>query len=86
MRITKAFYRKYPALQKALAERNTVYNKTMDLLEKLEEEGKITVIRPLKSVEVGRMETDTTKLKALYQERYERASSVLNQMSDQLSK
>ena len=78
MRITKAFYRRYPALQKALSERNAVYNMTMDLIEKLENEGKITVIRPLKPIEVGRMETDTTKLAALYKEGYEIAAALLN--------
>lgn len=40
MGIVKAFYRKYPNLQRALSERNAVYNKTMDLIEHLEEEGK----------------------------------------------
>ena len=47
MRVAKAFYRKYPALQKALSERNSTYNKTMDLIDHLEQEGKIIVIRPL---------------------------------------
>ncbi len=44
---SKSMYRKYPSLQKALSERNTVYNQTMDLIERMEDEGKITVIRPL---------------------------------------
>ena len=70
MRIAKAFYRKYPNLQKALSQRNAVYNQTMDLIERLEEEGQITVIRPLNPIQVGRMEKDTTKLAALYDEGY----------------
>lgn len=40
-------------------------NHTLDLIERLEAEGKIVVIRPEKPVEVSRMETDTTKLTAL---------------------
>lgn len=71
MYAAKAFYRKYPNLQKALTERNAVYNQTMDLIERLEEQGRITVIRPLKPVEVGRVEKDTAKLTALYQEGYD---------------
>ena len=71
MRIAKAFYRKYPNLLKALSQRNAVYNKTMDLIEKLEDEGQITVIRPLKPVVVGRMEKNISKLSALYQEGYD---------------
>ena len=71
MRIAKVFYRKFPELQKALAERNEVYNRTMDFIEDLEKQGKITVIRPIKPVQVGRMEKDTEKLRELYQEGYD---------------
>ena len=77
MRAAKAFYRKYPDLQKALYERNAVYNQTIDMIERLEEQGKITVIRPLKPVEVGRVEKDTAKLAALYDEGYEIAEQLL---------
>lgn len=77
MRAAKAFYRKYPDLQKALYGRNAVYNQTMDMIERLEEQGKITVIRPLKPVEVGRVEKDTAKLAALYDEGYEIAEQLL---------
>lgn len=77
MRISKAFYRKYPQLLKALSERNAVYNQTMDLIESLEAEGRILVIRPERPIEVGRMEKDTDKLTALYQEGYEIAASIL---------
>ena len=67
----RLFYRKYPKLQDAIANRNREYNRTMDLIEHLEEEGKITVIRPLKPIEVDRMEKDTAKLRQLYNEGYE---------------
>lgn len=71
-------YRKYPHLQKALAERNSVYNRIMDLIERLEDEGKILVIRPSKPVEVGRMEKDTSKVAALYEEGYNEAIRLIN--------
>lgn len=77
MRIAKTFYRKYPNLVKTLSERNTIYNQTMDLIEKLKAEGKITVIRPLRPIEVGRMEKDTSKLAALYQEGYDIAMQFI---------
>ena len=77
MRIAKVFYRRYLQLQKTLSERNAVYNRTMDLIEKLEAEGRIIVIRPERPVEVGRMEKDTGKLSALYQEGYEIASKMI---------
>lgn len=82
MRAAKIFYRKYPALQKALSERNAVYNRTMELIERLEDEGRITVIRPLKPVEVSRMEKDTAKLTALYQEGYDIAESMIRSFSE----
>ena len=77
MLIAKAFYKKYPNLQKALTQRNEIYNHTVDLIEKLESEGHITVIRPLNPVEVGRMEKDTSKLTALYKEGYKIAENFI---------
>ena len=78
MGFAKAFYRKYPNLQRALSERNAKYNKTMDFIEGLEEEGRITVIRPLKTIEVSRMEKDTAELTALYEEGYEIAERIIS--------
>ena len=49
-----------------------------DFPEKMEEEGKITVIRPIRPVEVGRMEKDTAKLTALYQEGYDIAMKYIS--------
>ncbi len=78
MRVARSMYRKYPNLQEALSKRNEVYNQTMDLIEKMEDEGKITVIRPIRPVEVGRMEKDTSKLTALYQEGYDIAIKYIS--------
>ena len=78
MRLNKVFYRKYPALQKAIADRNAIYNKTMDLIEELENKGLITVIRPLSPVQVSRMEKDTSKLTALYNEGYAVAEKIIS--------
>ena len=77
MRAARLFYWKYPALQKAISERNAVYNRTMDLIERLEDEGRIVVIRPVRPVEVDRMEKDTKKLASLYQEGYREAERML---------
>ena len=69
-------YRKYPALRKALAMRNDIYNRQIEEVERLEAEGKIVVIRPERPIEVGRMERDTHKLLDLYNEGYECAAKV----------
>ena len=62
-------YKKYPNLVHAAVYRNHVYNKTMELVERLEEEGKIFVIRPLVPT-VSRLERDETALTAFYQHGY----------------
>ena len=79
MKAAKVFYRKYPHLQAALAKRNKIYNKTMDLIETLEDQGRIIVIRPERPVEVGRMEKDTAKLTALYEEGYRVAQRLVSE-------
>ena len=81
MPLAKTFYKKYPELQKALSLRKSVYNKTMDLIERLEQEGRIAVIRPMKPIEVGRMEKDTAKLSALYQEGYALAQEFISKIT-----
>lgn len=75
--VPKFIYRKYPELRKTLSSRNAQYNHTMEMIERLEDEGRMTVIRPVHPIEVDRMEKDTDKLRALYQEGYELAESFL---------
>ena len=70
------FYRKYPALKEAIRHRNALYNEQISLVERLESEGKLLVIRPEKPIEVDRMERDTRKLLNLYEEGYNVASRV----------
>ena len=70
------FYRKYPALKEAIRHRNSLYNEQISLVERLESEGKLLVIRPEKPIEVDRMERDTRKLLDLYDEGYDVASRV----------
>lgn len=70
------FYRKYPLLQQALQNRNAEYNRVMELIEKLEDEGRILVIRPQKPIRVSRMEKDPAKLQELYDEGYAEAAKV----------
>lgn len=70
------FYRKYPALKAAIRHRNSLYNEQISLVERLESEGKLLVIRTEKPIEVDRMERDTRKLLNLYEEGYNVASRV----------
>lgn len=61
-------YKNYPRLRVALSHRLKVYNAQMDLIDRLEAEGRITCIRPLRPMEVGRIENDVMKLERLYEE------------------
>ena len=44
----------------------------------MEEEGRILVIRPMKPMEVSRLEDDVQKLTALYEEGYQQAALVID--------
>lgn len=76
----KLFYRKYPKLQEAINQRAANYNKTLDLIDKLEAEGRALVIRPEKPLQVSRIEKDINKLVDLYNEGFEMASRFVTQL------
>ena len=61
-------YKNYPRLRVALSHRHKVYNEQIQLVDDLEAAGKITCIRPIRPLEVGRIEKDTAKLERLYEE------------------
>ncbi len=75
-RVPFFMYRKYPALRDAIRRRNAFYNEQIALVEQLEEDGKITVIRPERPIEVDRMERNIGKLTALYEEGYSCADKI----------
>lgn len=71
------FYCRYPALREAIGMRNVRYNKQIAYVEEREARGEVVVIRPERKIEVDRMERDTSKLLALYEEGYALASKVV---------
>lgn len=78
IRIPRFVYGRYPRLRVLLSKRVLAYNEQLALVERLEDEGKITVIRPEKPVHVDRLETDTAKLTALYNEGFRIASKAFS--------
>lgn len=50
--------------------RNMIYNELIAYVERQESVGKLTVLRPLQPIEVGRMERNTRKLLKLYDQGY----------------
>lgn len=71
IKVPSFIYRKYPAMREALSNRNSLYNSQLELIEQLEAEGSVFVIRPQNPILVDRIEKDINKLTALYEEGYE---------------
>ncbi|MBO5974372.1 MAG: patatin family protein [Paludibacteraceae bacterium] len=59
-------YKQYPNLRNALNKRSELYNEQLDFVQKMEKEGKIIVVAPEIDLKVGRIETNISKLKAIY--------------------
>lgn len=76
----KSKYRKYPNLIKAIFDRYTMYNDTLDYVEKLENEKKAFVFRASRPIDVDRLEKNKEKLQALYEMGYEDAKSNYDKM------
>lgn len=76
IKIPSFVYRKYPKIREALSHRCAVYNVQLEMVERMEDEGKIVVIRPQKPVVVDRIERDIQKLTDFYQEGYECAKAI----------
>ena len=64
-------YKNYPRLRVALSHRIEVYNKQLEMIERMEDSGEIMTVRPMRKMEVGRIEKDLSKLEALYDEGFQ---------------
>jgi len=73
----KFIYRDYPRLRMVLSHRQEYYNQQLELIEKMEDEGSILAIRPIRPLEVDRLESDVDKLTALYEEGYACAKAAM---------
>ncbi len=67
-KVPSFIYRSYPRLRLMLSKRHVNYNEQIELIDSLEASGQITCIRPLRPMEVGRIEKDVNKLERLYEE------------------
>ena len=84
IKIPPFLYYKYPNLRQALSRRCAIYNEQLELIEQMEKQGKILVIRPIEPVMVDRIEKDTKKLKQFYDEGYECALQMMNDIKSLL--
>lgn len=74
-------YRRFPRLRLALSKRHALYNQQLELVENLEDEGRLLAIRPKRPLEVGRLESNIDRLTALYEEGYECAEEALHRLT-----
>lgn len=65
--LPQLFFRNYPAFAKALQNRYLVYNETVEEIRRLEQSGKIFVVRPSCELTIGRMEHSPEKLQKVYE-------------------
>lgn len=80
MPIIKRAYKEHQGLIEAMENRYKVYNETLDLLDKLEAEGKCFVIRPSVPLEVSRFEKNKEKLEAIYNQGYKDAEKIAQEL------
>lgn len=67
-KIPRFIYSDYPRLRVALSHRVEVYNRQLEMVERMEAWGEVVVIRPQRPMEVGRVCRDAVKLERLYEE------------------
>ena len=72
----KLKYKKYPNLVKAIENRYKMYNETLDFLEEEKAKNEVFIIQPKLPVKISRIEKDKDKLKALYNQGYEDAKEL----------
>lgn len=72
----KLKYKKYPNLVKAIENRYKMYNETLDFLEEEKAKNKVFIIQPKLPVKISRIEKDKDKLKELYNQGYEDAKEL----------
>ncbi len=79
IKVPRFIYRDYPRLRLALSKMSLVYNRQLDLIDQLEAEGRILVIRPVRPLEVTRLTSDIRKLTRLYEEGLQTATTQLKE-------
>lgn len=84
--LIKARYVRYPKVYELMRVRHLSYNSTVQYIEEQRDKGNIFLIRPKKASEVGRIEKDREKMKALYEEGYQDAKECSDRLLEYLQK
>lgn len=86
IKLTKLFYKKYPEFCETLKNRNRIYSEQYELIDKLEKDGKIFVIRPSKVIKIKATEKNPDILNALYTLGRSDCEKVLKELVEYLEK
>lgn len=82
--LVRLIYKNEPVLVRTCMKRPKVYNRQLDILERLEREGRVFVIRPTEKP-VGRIENNLGRLDSFYQHGYNTAIRVFDDMMDYIN-
>ena len=82
----RLFYPRYKALLRAIEQRNDRYNARLQQIRRLEQEGKVFVLRPSENISVGRLEKDIARLQALHRLGVSDATRLWNNLTHYLSR
>lgn len=78
--LVKARYLRYPKIYELMARRHINYNNQLEYIERQQEAGRAFVIRPQSPSNVGRVEKDPEKLRALYQQGYDETADCYEEL------
>lgn len=81
LKVPHFLFKKYPLMRDAINNRNALYNDQLELVDRLEVEKKIIVIRPIEEITIQRIEKDISKLEHFYNHGYECAKQKLSSLA-----
>lgn len=84
--VCRLCYPRYKALLRAIEQRNDRYNARLQQIRRLEQEGKMFVLRPSENISVGRLEKDVARLQALHQLGVADATRLWDDLAQYLSR
>ena len=84
--VCRLCYPRYKALLRAIEQRNDRYNARLQQIRRLEQEGKVFVLRPSENISVGRLEKDIARLQALHQLGVSDATRLWDDLAQYLSR
>lgn len=86
MPLIRRRYKQYPNLCKAMEQRHLDYNESVHFAQQLEQQGKAVIICPSKPMVLHRIEHNTDKLQAAYENGYEDAQAAFDRIQQLFAK